>query len=331
MQPVGRQQQPGARRRLGRDAAERHVRPTPPRQSPEPRTSAGQPQPGRRQPAGSSAGTAARRWRCQAHAGDDHAARRPALPGGTQAWVAGPASAISSPPATPAMVRHSRPAKPPFQAQAASETTTSAMPDRASAARPAPRRGRPGQRADQVAEQRRGAERPAWPPSTQPAVTMAGNKRHIGEAGEAIAGGGGGGAGERGRERSPAELQPGAGKASAVKPRGCRRRLWGGTTALPGLRQPCPNPAQRSGDRLLAQQTALARFGRAGAAFRDLQEILHDACRLVAEGLGTRLAKVLELQPDGRTLLVRAGVGWRPGVVGHVRSRPRTARWKAWR
>jgi hypothetical protein len=55
------------------------------------------------------------------------------------------------------------------------------------------------------------------------------------------------------------------------------------------------NPAQRSGDRLLAQQTALARFGELALHSDDLQAILHDACRLVAEGLGTGLAKVLEL------------------------------------
>ncbi|MDO9710297.1 sensor histidine kinase [Paracraurococcus lichenis] len=76
--------------------------------------------------------------------------------------------------------------------------------------------------------------------------------------------------------------------------------------------------AQRSGDRLLAQQTALARFGELALHSEDLQEILHDACRLVAEGLETGLAKVLALQPDGRTLLVVAGVGWEPGVVGHA-------------
>ncbi|MDB5375245.1 MAG: hypothetical protein JWP04_3887, partial [Belnapia sp.] len=50
----------------------------------------------------------------------------------------------------------------------------------------------------------------------------------------------------------------------------------------------------------------------------NLDEILHEACRLVAEGLGAHFAKVLELQPDGSTLLVRAGVGWQPGVVGQV-------------
>ena len=48
----------------------------------------------------------------------------------------------------------------------------------------------------------------------------------------------------------------------------------------------------------------------------DLDEILTEACRLAADALGTELAKVVELQPDGRTLLVRAGVGWAPGIVG---------------
>lgn len=38
----------------------------------------------------------------------------------------------------------------------------------------------------------------------------------------------------------------------------------------------------------------------------------------MAEALGTELAKVLELQEDGRTLLVKAGVGWKPGVGGQT-------------
>ncbi|MEJ0072218.1 MAG: GAF domain-containing protein [Pseudomonadota bacterium] len=48
----------------------------------------------------------------------------------------------------------------------------------------------------------------------------------------------------------------------------------------------------------------------------DLDEILTEACRLAGEALGTELSKVVELQADGQTLLVRAGVGWKPGVVG---------------
>ena len=38
----------------------------------------------------------------------------------------------------------------------------------------------------------------------------------------------------------------------------------------------------------------------------------------MGEALGTDLAKIVELQEDGHTLLVRAGVGWKPGVVGKV-------------
>ena len=70
---------------------------------------------------------------------------------------------------------------------------------------------------------------------------------------------------------------------------------------------------------LLKQQSTLARFGELTLRSESLDEILTEACQLVREALGTELAKVLELQPDGQTLLVKAGVGWKPGVVGHVR------------
>lgn len=68
---------------------------------------------------------------------------------------------------------------------------------------------------------------------------------------------------------------------------------------------------------LLTQQRVLAKFGGLAMRSHDLDEILTEACRLVGEALGTDLAKVMELQSDGKTLLVRAGVGWKPGVVGH--------------
>ena len=67
---------------------------------------------------------------------------------------------------------------------------------------------------------------------------------------------------------------------------------------------------------LLRQQSILARFGELALRSDDLDEILTEACRLAGEALGTDLAKVVELQEDGTTLLVRAGVGWKPGVVG---------------
>lgn len=71
-----------------------------------------------------------------------------------------------------------------------------------------------------------------------------------------------------------------------------------------------------SPENILRQQTALARFGELAVMSDDLDKILTEACRLAGEALGTQLAKVVELQPDGKTLLVRAGVGWGPDVVG---------------
>jgi signal transduction histidine kinase/ActR/RegA family two-component response regulator len=67
---------------------------------------------------------------------------------------------------------------------------------------------------------------------------------------------------------------------------------------------------------LLRHQTTLARFGELALRSNDLDEILTEACRLAGDALGTDLAKVVELQDDGKTLVVRAGVGWKPGVVG---------------
>src|SRR6185437_711065 len=67
---------------------------------------------------------------------------------------------------------------------------------------------------------------------------------------------------------------------------------------------------------LLRQQTTLARFGELALRSNDLDEILTEACRLAGDALGTDLAKVVELQEDGKTLIVRAGVGLKPGVIG---------------
>ncbi len=68
----------------------------------------------------------------------------------------------------------------------------------------------------------------------------------------------------------------------------------------------------------LQLQVVLAKFGELALRSHSLDEVLTEACHLVREGLGTDLAKVMELADDGQTLSVRAGVGWKPGVVGHV-------------
>lgn len=74
-------------------------------------------------------------------------------------------------------------------------------------------------------------------------------------------------------------------------------------------------PQQSSPEELLRQQTALARFGEFALHADNLQEILQEGTRMVADGLKTEFAKVLELESNG-LMLVKAGVGWRPGVVG---------------
>jgi two-component sensor histidine kinase len=69
----------------------------------------------------------------------------------------------------------------------------------------------------------------------------------------------------------------------------------------------------------LIQQALVAEFGRFALRSHDLQAILEEACRVAAEGLQVRFAKVLERLREGEPFLLRAGVGWAPGLVGTAR------------
>lgn len=64
---------------------------------------------------------------------------------------------------------------------------------------------------------------------------------------------------------------------------------------------------------------SLSDFGDFVLDHEDLDAVLNEACRLVAEGLNVELAKVIEIDRSSDTGLVRAGIGWRPGLVGHER------------
>ncbi|MEH6952983.1 histidine kinase dimerization/phosphoacceptor domain -containing protein (plasmid) [Nitrobacter sp. NHB1] len=68
----------------------------------------------------------------------------------------------------------------------------------------------------------------------------------------------------------------------------------------------------------LRQQSLLGEFGRLALQTRDIGQILQQAAELCAQGLETSFAKVLEYTPDDNRLLVRAGVGWAPGIIGNV-------------
>ena len=64
------------------------------------------------------------------------------------------------------------------------------------------------------------------------------------------------------------------------------------------------------------QQAAVARIGQLALSGKDLAGLFEQACGLVAHTLGVEFCKVLELRPDGETLLLRAGIGWKSGRVG---------------
>ena len=68
----------------------------------------------------------------------------------------------------------------------------------------------------------------------------------------------------------------------------------------------------------LRQQSLLGEFGRLALQTRDIGQILQRATELCAQGLETPFAKVLEYLHDDKRLLVRAGVGWEPDVIGQV-------------
>ena len=80
--------------------------------------------------------------------------------------------------------------------------------------------------------------------------------------------------------------------------------------------RPAPEPEELA--YRLRQQEILAGFGLFAVQARDFDLLLHEVTRVSAEGLGSELSKVLEYRPEGDVLLARAGVGWKPGVIGYA-------------
>src|SRR3954470_5563334 len=72
-------------------------------------------------------------------------------------------------------------------------------------------------------------------------------------------------------------------------------------------------------EQMVRRQRMLADFGEFALRSENLDEVLTEACRLVAQALATGRAKILEMEHDDRYLLVQAGVGWQPDVVGSLR------------
>ncbi|WP_276272157.1 PAS domain S-box protein [Haloarcula litorea] len=64
------------------------------------------------------------------------------------------------------------------------------------------------------------------------------------------------------------------------------------------------------------QQSVIAALGRQSLDDGDLDGLMDEATRRVAETLAVDYVKVLDLDDDGDELLLRAGTGWDEGIVG---------------
>jgi two-component sensor histidine kinase len=64
------------------------------------------------------------------------------------------------------------------------------------------------------------------------------------------------------------------------------------------------------------QQETLARLGERALTETDLQKFFDEVVTTVGEIIDVELVKILELLPGDAELLLRAGIGWQPGLAG---------------
>jgi len=72
-------------------------------------------------------------------------------------------------------------------------------------------------------------------------------------------------------------------------------------------------------ERVLRYQDILTDYSRLVAEAKELTRLLQLTCVQAAGGVGIRRTKILYYRPTTGDLLIEAGVGWKPGVVGQVR------------
>ncbi|MPR12215.1 sensor histidine kinase [Microvirga tunisiensis] len=92
---------------------------------------------------------------------------------------------------------------------------------------------------------------------------------------------------------------------------------------LDGAQPIAPEQGGDAADELayrLRQQQLTARFGLFALKTHDIDALLQEATRTCAEGLHSEFCKIMEFLPAENEFVVRAGVGWKPGVVGAART-----------
>lgn len=66
------------------------------------------------------------------------------------------------------------------------------------------------------------------------------------------------------------------------------------------------------------QQAVLAELGQHALMGTDITALMDRAVKLLSRTLKVQFCKVLELLPDGKVLLLKAGTGWKKGLIGHA-------------
>lgn len=89
----------------------------------------------------------------------------------------------------------------------------------------------------------------------------------------------------------------------------------------PAVVEPSPHPETsdvtfQALQQRIRQQEILSELGVIALQAPSIDRLLSETARLTAAGLQVEFSKVLEFIPAENRLLVRAGVGWDPGVVG---------------
>src|SRR5262249_7673560 len=79
---------------------------------------------------------------------------------------------------------------------------------------------------------------------------------------------------------------------------------------------------QENGQKMLLnralQQTVVGALGQFAMQTTDVQALLDQAAMLVAQTLEVEYCGILDLLPGGKFMLLRSGVGWKPGSLGRV-------------
>mmetsp|Transcript_12138 Transcript_12138/g.19592 ORF Transcript_12138/g.19592 Transcript_12138/m.19592 type:complete len:709 (-) Transcript_12138:1233-3359(-) len=90
------------------------------------------------------------------------------------------------------------------------------------------------------------------------------------------------------------------------------------TTTVNLLAQTHPGATPREHAILKLLQHALDTFRRRSEKHTDLMKIMEEMCLIVGRALQSEYVKILELLQGGEALLLRAGTGWKDGLVGNA-------------